>query len=74
MRLLGAADAVWERSAHRCRAIRERHDCVLAEAREPLGESRFKAAWEDGKQLPLGATIDLVQPVRQRLEPMRRRG
>ena len=35
---------------------------------DALGESRFTAAWEDGKRLPLGATVDLVKAARTRVE------
>ena len=43
--------------------LRERHDRVLGEARSGLGESRFAAAWEAGRRLPVDATVELVAAV-----------
>ena len=63
--LLAAADAV--RTALEVPlwvGFRERHDCVLAEARSALGEAGFTAAWEEGRRTPLGATVELVAPAR----------
>ena len=69
VRLLGAADTVLGTIGVPLMArLRTRHDCVLDEARDALGESRFTAAWEDGKRLPLGATVDLVKAARTRVE------
>jgi predicted ATPase/DNA-binding CsgD family transcriptional regulator len=62
--LLGAADAIWATLEVPLMArLRERHDSVLGEARSRLGESRFAEAWEEGRQLPIGATIGLVAAV-----------
>jgi DNA-binding NarL/FixJ family response regulator len=40
--------------------FRERHDRTLAEARTRMGEGRVAAAWEEGRRLPVGATVELV--------------
>lgn len=64
VRLLGAADAI--RAALEVplwAGFRERHDRLLAEARTLLGEDRFAAAWDDGRRLPIGATVELVAAV-----------
>ena len=34
-----------------------------------LGEARFAAAWDEGRRLPLGATIELVAPARRAAGP-----
>jgi predicted ATPase/DNA-binding CsgD family transcriptional regulator len=63
--LLAAADAI--RTALEVPlwvGFRERHDRVLAEARSALGEARFTAAWEKGRRIPLGATVELIAPAR----------
>ena len=66
VRLLGAADAVLGTSVCRCwHGFVTRHDRVLDEARDALGESRFAAAWDEGKRLPLGATVELVEAARR---------
>jgi DNA-binding NarL/FixJ family response regulator len=63
IRIFGAADAVWEAiSAPLPGKLRDRHDRVLADMRSRLGESRFELAWDEGRQMPTGATIELVQP------------
>ena len=63
-RLFGAADAVWAAiEAPLPGYFHGHHDDVLAVLRSHLGESRFEAAWDEGRQMPIGATIDLVQPV-----------
>ncbi len=62
-RLFGAADAVWAAiEAPLPAKLRARHDRVLLEVRGLLGEVRFGAAREEGGSLPIGATIELVQP------------
>jgi predicted ATPase/DNA-binding NarL/FixJ family response regulator len=67
VRLFGAADAVWAAiEAPLPGYWHERHGDVLTTLRSRLGESRFEAAWDEGRQMPIGATIDLVQPARRR--------
>ncbi len=62
-RLFGAADAVWAAiEAPLPAKLRDRHAHVLADARGRLGQDRFEAATDEGKSLPIGATIELVQP------------
>jgi predicted ATPase/DNA-binding CsgD family transcriptional regulator len=62
--LLGAADAIWAALDVPLMArLRERHDRVLADSRRWLGEGRFAAAWEAGRRLPVGATVELVAAV-----------
>ena len=47
---------------------------MLAELRSRLGEARFEAAWEEGRRLPIGATVELVAPERKDARtPMPRR-
>jgi DNA-binding CsgD family transcriptional regulator/tetratricopeptide (TPR) repeat protein len=66
-RLFGAVDAVWAAIGAPLPAyFHERHDDVLTAVRSHLGESRFEAAWDEGRKMPIGATIDLVQPARRR--------
>ena len=36
---------------------------MLAALQSHMGESRFEAASDEGRQMPIGATIDLVKPV-----------
>jgi DNA-binding CsgD family transcriptional regulator len=65
VRLLGAADAVLETiDVPLLARFRARHDHVLDEAQGTLGNGRFTAAWDEGKRLPLGATVELVAAVR----------
>ena len=65
VRLLGAADAIWAALEVPLMAVlRERHDRVLAEARSRLDEARFAGAWEEGRRLPVSATVELVHAVR----------
>ena len=62
--LLGAADGIWAAlEVPLMGRLRERHDRVLAEGRSRLGEGRFAAAWEQGRRLPLSATVELVAAV-----------
>jgi predicted ATPase/DNA-binding CsgD family transcriptional regulator len=62
-RLFGAADAVWVAiEAPLPAGLRDRHDRVLADVRSRLGVARFEAACDEGRSLPVGATIELVQP------------
>ncbi len=62
--LLGAADAVWATlDVPLMGHLRERHHRVLAAARSRLGEGRFAAAWEEGRRLPVSATVELVSVV-----------
>jgi predicted ATPase/DNA-binding CsgD family transcriptional regulator len=62
--LLGAADAIWAALEVPLMArLRVRHDRVLAEASTRLGADRFAAAWEEGRGLPVGATVELVAAV-----------
>ena len=64
VRLLGAADAIWAAIEVPVMAwLRERHDRVLAEARSRLDKARFAAAWEEGRRLPVTATVELVAAV-----------
>ena len=66
-RLFGAADAVWTAIGAPLPAkLRGQHDRVLAEVRGRLGEDRFETAWDEGGRMPLGETIELVQPARSR--------
>ena len=70
VRLLGAAAAVLGTIGVPLMArLRSRHDHVLAEARRTLGDARFEAAWEEGRRLPLGATVELVSPARNAPDP-----
>jgi predicted ATPase/DNA-binding CsgD family transcriptional regulator len=62
-RLFGSADQVWTAiKAPLPAGFRERHDLVLTDVRSRLGDARFTAAYDDGRQLPLRATIELVRP------------
>jgi predicted ATPase/DNA-binding CsgD family transcriptional regulator len=64
-RLFGAADAVWAAiEAPLPGKLRARHEHVLADVRSRLGEDRFEAALDEGRSLPVGAMIELVQPER----------
>ena len=68
VRLLGAADAVWaaiERPAAGAASRTSRPACSPT-ARSRLGEARFAAAWDEGRRLPLGATVELVAAVSTR--------
>ena len=66
-RLLGAADAVWAAIGAPLPAwCHERHDRALGDVRSRLGEDRFEAACDEGRLLPIGETIELVQPARGR--------
>jgi non-specific serine/threonine protein kinase len=59
--LLGSADAIWAAiDVPLLARFRERHDQVLGDAHTTLGEGRFAAAWEGGRQLPVSATVGLV--------------
>ena len=61
VRLLGAADTVLENIGVPLLArFRAPHDQAMAEARATLGDSRFATAWNDGKRLSLGGTVELV--------------
>jgi DNA-binding NarL/FixJ family response regulator len=65
VRLLAAADAI--RTALEVPlwvGFRERHDRVLAETRNALGEARFTVAWEEGTRTPISATVELVASAR----------
>ncbi len=63
--LLGAADAIWVAiDVPLMERLREPHDRVLAEARSRLGEGRFAASWEEGRRLPVRATVELVSAAR----------
>jgi predicted ATPase/DNA-binding CsgD family transcriptional regulator len=70
VRLLGAADAIrtalgvplWV-------GFRERHEDVLAETRNRLGEPRFAAVWKEGTRTSLSDTVELVAPVRREESP-----
>ena len=69
-RLLGAADAIWTAIAAPCpAAFHARHDVVVIAIDGRLGESRREAAWEEGRELPLNATIELVSAVRRAAAP-----
>jgi len=64
-RLFGSADAVWAAiEAPLPAKLHDRHEQVLADVRSRLGEDRFEAARDEGRSLPVGATIELVQPPR----------
>ena len=47
---------------------RDRHDRVVTDLRSLLGEDRFVTARDEGTKLPIGATIELVQPAESRPE------
>ncbi|MGZ4335967.1 MAG: ATP-binding protein [Gaiellaceae bacterium] len=65
VRLLGAADAIWAAiNVPLLARFRERHNRVLADARSWLGEDRFAAAWDEGRRVPIRATIEIVAPAR----------
>ncbi len=69
-RLFGAAGAVWAAiGAPLPDEIRDRHDRVLAEVRNRLGDDRYEAVSSEGAALPVGATIDLVDPERASAGP-----
>ena len=62
--ILGAADSIWAAlDVPLMTRFRERHDRVLANSRTRLSESRFAAVWEEGRRLPIGATVELVAGV-----------
>jgi ATP/maltotriose-dependent transcriptional regulator MalT len=66
-RLFGAADAVWAAiEAPLPAKLHDRHARVLADAGARLGQDRFEAARVEGRNLPIGATIELVQPTERR--------
>jgi DNA-binding CsgD family transcriptional regulator len=68
VRLLGAADAIWMAlDVPPMARLRERHASALAQARSRLGEDRLAAAWEEGRRLPLSATVELVAAVGARI-------
>jgi DNA-binding CsgD family transcriptional regulator/tetratricopeptide (TPR) repeat protein len=68
-RIFGAADVVWEAiGAPLPGKLRDRHDRVLADLRIRLGENHFETARGEGTKLPIGATIELVQPTESRPE------
>ena len=68
-RLFGAADAVWTAiDAPLPAKLHDRHEYVLADVRSRLGEDRFEAARDEGTKLPIGATIELVQPTDSRAD------
>jgi predicted ATPase/DNA-binding CsgD family transcriptional regulator len=61
VRLLGAASAIWTTlDVPLMGHLRERHHRVLARARGRLGEDRFAVTWEEGRQLPVSAAVELV--------------
>ena len=68
--LLAAADAIrtalgvplWV-------GFRERHEHVLAETRNRLGEPRFAAVWNEGTRASLSDTVELVAPIRRDESP-----
>ena len=62
--LLAAADAIWAAlDVPLMGRLGERHERVLAEARSRLGDGRLAVAWEEGRRLPLSATVELVAAV-----------
>jgi predicted ATPase/DNA-binding SARP family transcriptional activator/DNA-binding CsgD family transcriptional regulator len=64
VRLLGAADAIWVAIEVPLPGLfRERHDRLLAEVRNRLGEAKYTAAWEAGSRVSLRATVDLLPVV-----------
>ena len=66
-RLFGAADGLWAAiEAPLPGYFHEHHGEVLTVVRSHLDESRFEAAWDEGRQMPIAATIDLVQPAPRR--------
>jgi predicted ATPase/DNA-binding CsgD family transcriptional regulator len=70
VRLLGTADSVLEDiGVPLLQRFRVPHDEALAESRATLGDGRFVAAWNEGKRLSLGETVELVRPARARVDP-----
>lgn len=70
VRLLGAADTVLEAIGVPLMArLRARHDRVLTDTRGALGADRFETVWNEGKRLPLGATVELVGAARTGADP-----
>ena len=64
-RLLGAADAIWVAIGVPLLGLfRERHDRVLGEVRNRLGEGGFTAEWDEGRRVPIGAAVEFVAPAR----------
>ena len=64
-RLFGAADAAWAAiDVPLPSGLRDRHDRVLADLRGRLGDERFETVRDEGRSLPIGATMDLVHPER----------
>ena len=64
-RLLGAAEGVWETiGAPRPTFLRTRHDAVVAAIERALDPGLLEAAREDGRRLPLNATVELVSGTR----------
>jgi predicted ATPase/DNA-binding CsgD family transcriptional regulator len=64
VRLLGAADAIWTAIGVPLPVFFcERHDRVVSEARNLLGDARFEAAWGAGGRVPLRATVELLPAV-----------
>ena len=61
VRLLGAADTILEIiGVSLLGRFRDRHDLVLAETRSRLGEGDFEAVWDEGRRVPLSATVELL--------------
>jgi DNA-binding NarL/FixJ family response regulator len=70
VRLLGAADSVLEDiGVPLLRRFQAPHGRALAESRASLGDGRFATAWNDGKHLSLGETVELVGAARTHGDP-----
>ena len=69
-RLLGAAEAIWTAIAVPCpAAFRVGHDVVVTAVDARLGDARRETAWEEGRGLPLSATVELVSVGRPAATP-----
>ena len=64
-RMLGAADGVWRAIGAPCPPMfQARHDAVAAKVEAEIGADRRAGAWEEGRRLPLSATVEQVSVTR----------
>jgi len=64
-RFLGAADGVWKAIGVPCPPeFQIRHDVVVAKVDAHIGADRRASAWEEGRRLPLSATIEQISAAR----------